>query len=380
VNLPVTPLKAWGLPAGDLFLAAGPCSAETEEQLLATARGLKDSNIGFFRAGMWKPRTHPGTFEGVGLAGLEWLCRVREEYGLPVGIEVATPKHVEACLERGVDVAWIGARTTPNPFAVQELAEAMRGCELRVFVKNPISPDLDLWIGALERLHNAGLRKLGVIHRGFSTSSKVLYRFAPNWKIPIELKRRLPDIPILCDPSHICGRADLIFSIAQEALDLLYDGLMIEVHVDPPGAWSDSKQQLTPEQFRLLVNRLTLKSELSPSEEYRARIKELRIEVDSLDQQLVKVLGMRMEIVRHMGDLKRKNLVSTLQPHRWDEIVASREAAGKELGLSPQFVFELFAAIHEEAIRQQEESAGDRPSPRTRRNSCRDRESKETKR
>lgn len=358
MELNVTPLSEWGLPDGNVFLAAGPCSAETEEQLLATARGLKGSGLSFFRAGMWKPRTHPGSFEGVGLEGLEWLERVRDECGMPVGIEVATPEHVEACLKHGVDVVWIGARTTPNPFAVQSLADAMRGTDMRVFVKNPISPDLELWIGALERLYSAGLRKIGVIHRGFSSSKKVLYRFAPHWKIPIELKRRLPDIPILCDPSHICGKADLIFSVAQEALDLLYDGLMIEVHVDPPNAWSDSRQQLTPDQFRVLMDRLTVKSELIKSEEYQARIRELRIEVDSLDKQLIEVLGKRMEIVREMGDLKRRNNISTLQPHRWNEIVVSRAATGSELGLAAEFIFRLFEEIHEEAIRQQEVGNG----------------------
>ncbi|MDP6523827.1 MAG: bifunctional 3-deoxy-7-phosphoheptulonate synthase/chorismate mutase type II [Kiritimatiellia bacterium] len=354
MDLPVTPLSEWGLPIGNTFLGAGPCSAETEDQLLATARGLKDCGLGFFRAGMWKPRTHPGAFEGVGVEGFEWLVRVKEEYGLPVGVEVATPEHVEACLEHNIDVVWIGARTTPNPFAVQSLADAMKGTDMRVFVKNPISPDLELWIGALERFHGAGLRKIGVIHRGFSTSKKVLYRFAPHWKIPIEFKRRLPGVPILCDPSHICGKSDLIFSIAQEALDLLYDGLMIEVHVDPANALSDSKQQLTPEQFHVLIERLTVKSELIQCEEYQARIKELRFEVDSLDKQLIEVLGKRMEIVREMGDLKRKNGISTLQPGRWNEIVASRAVSGSELGLAAEFVFELFESIHEEAIRQQE--------------------------
>lgn len=354
MDLPVTPLSEWGLPLGATFLAAGPCSAETEDQVLEIARGLKDCGLSFFRAGMWKPRTHPGAFEGVGLDGFEWLRRVKDECGLPVGIEVATPEHVEACLKYGIDVVWIGARTTPNPFAVQELADAMQGTDMRVFVKNPISPDLELWIGAIERLHGAGLRRIGVIHRGFSTSKKVLYRFAPHWKIPIEFKRRLPDVPMLCDPSHICGKSDLIFSIAQEALDLLFDGLMIEVHSAPADALSDSKQQLTPDQFRVLIDRLTVKSELVQSEEYRARIKELRFEVDSLDQQLLEVLGKRMEVVRDMGDLKRKHGISTLQPHRWNEIVASRAVSGSELKLGAEFIFDLFENVHEEAIRQQE--------------------------
>ena len=347
-------IKEWGFPITKKFLAVGPCSAESEQQILETARGLVDCGVSFFRAGIWKPRTRPSSFEGVGIKGLEWLVKVKAELNLRVGVEVASPEHVEACLKYKVDVLWIGARTTPNPFAVQALADALKGTDIPVFVKNPISPDIGLWLGAIERLYNAGLRKIGAIHRGFSTSKKILYRNDPNWKIPIELKRQIPDIPLLCDPSHMSGKTDLIFSIAQEALDLLYDGLMIEVHINPPEALSDAGQQITPEQFRSLINRLTLKSELSDSAEYQKSIKELRIDVDDIDEHLTGLLGKRMEIVRKMGKLKRKHNISTLQPHRWKEILASRIAQGKEQHLSEEFTFQLFQLIHEEAIKHQE--------------------------
>lgn len=349
------PIKEWGFPVNDIFLAAGPCSAESEEQVLETARGLKDCGISFLRAGIWKPRTYPGSFEGAGLSGLKWLVKARDELGMAVGVEVANPEHVEICLNYNVDIIWIGARTTPNPFAIQAIADTLKGTDMPVLVKNPISPDLDLWLGAVERLSNAGLKKIGVIHRGFSSSKKVLYRYSPNWKIPIELKRRLPDIPIICDPSHICGTTELIYSVAQEALDLLYDGLMIEVHADPSKALSDALQQLTPEQFRLFIDRLTLKSEMSDSDEYQRRMKELRIEIDHVDEHILNLLGKRMEIVRKMGSVKKQYSVSALQPKRWKEIVASRISAGKDEQLSEEFTFQIFQAIHEEAIRHQGE-------------------------
>lgn len=352
-NLSFVPLREWGLPMGDIFVSAGPCSAESEKQVLEIAKNISGCGISFMRAGLWKPRTHPNTFEGVGIKGLKWLVRAREEYNLPIGIEVANPGHVEACLKHQVDVVWIGARTTTNPFAVQALADALQGTDQSVLVKNPICPDLELWLGAIERLHNMGLRKIGVIHRGFSTSRKILYRFAPNWKIPIELKRRLPDIPILCDPSHICGTAELIFSIAQEALNLLFDGLMIEVHIDPAKAWSDAKQQITPEELYSLINRLKLKTELSDDEKFQTRMKELRLEVDLIDSHFIELLCKRMEIVSEMGELKYKYNISPLQPYRWKDIVASRLDAGKKKNLSEDFIFRLFEAIHEEAIRYQ---------------------------
>ncbi|UCD35781.1 MAG: bifunctional 3-deoxy-7-phosphoheptulonate synthase/chorismate mutase type II [Nitrospiraceae bacterium] len=354
MELSVLPLEQWGMPRKAPFLCAGPCSAESEEQLLETARGIERGGISLLRAGLWKPRTQPGTFEGVGVRGLEWLTRAGQAIDVPVATEVATPQHVEACLKHNIHVLWIGARTTTNPFAVQALADALLGTDIPVFVKNPISPDVELWIGAIHRLWNAGLRRIGAIHRGFSTSKKILYRNAPNWKIPIELKRRIPAIPLLCDPSHICGRGDLIFSIAQEALDLLYDGLMVEVHRSPAEALSDSGQQLTPGEFHELVRRLTIKRESADSSEYQTRIRELRHEIDTIDEHMLQLLSKRMEIAAKMGDLKRKNNISVLQPHRWEEIIESRRAMGEELGLSGEFLFQLLQIIHEEAIEQQE--------------------------
>lgn len=349
----IIPLKDWGFPMGDLFLSAGPCSAESEGQIIRTAQAIVDQNVSFMRAGLWKPRTHPDSFEGVGTRGLEWLKRIREETGLAIGTEVAIPEHVEACLKYKIDVLWVGARTTPNPFAVQELANALKGTDTAVLIKNPISPDLELWFGAVERMLNAGLKKIGVIHRGFSTAHKGMHRFAPNWKIPIEFKRIMPDVPMLCDPSHICGNTDLIFSIAQEALDLLYDGLMLEVHINPPEALSDADQQLAPKEFITLINRLTVKREINESVEFESNIKKLRLLIDQTDKHLVKILGERMDIVRKIGELKRKSDVSSLQPRRWKEIITTRIAEGKGYNLSEEFIFQIFESIHEEAIRQQ---------------------------
>ncbi len=351
-----TPLHNWGLPIDRMFLAAGPCSAESREQLLDAARRLKGMGISFFRAGLWKPRTHPGSFEGVGLEGLDWLVDVREQTGMAVGIEVATPDHVEACLKHNIDVVWIGARTTPNPFAVQELANALQGSDISVFIKNPVSPDLELWIGAVERIAGACVKKLGLIHRGFSSSRTSIYRNRPVWSIPIEVRFRIPGIPLLCDPSHMCGRADLIFSIAQEALDLLYDGLMIEVHPHPAKALSDSKQQLTPERFKDLVSRLRLKHEAIINAGFQSRMRELRAEIDSVDESLLELLHQRMNIVREMGRLKSHTDISVLQPNRWRTLLKKRMAIGRHEELSGEFVYQLFQLIHEEAIQQQEEA------------------------
>lgn len=349
------PLASWGFPMHPLFFIAGPCSAESEKQVLDTTRELSETGISCLRAGLWKPRTHPGTFEGVGADGIPWLLRARERYGLRVGVEVATPEHVDACLRAGVDLLWIGARTTTNPFSVQALADALRGADIPVLVKNPLSPDVDLWIGAIERLANAGLRRLGAIHRGFSTSRSAPYRFAPAWRIPIELRRQLPGIPILCDPSHICGRTDLIFPVAQEALDLLFDGLMVEVHVSPRDARSDAGQQLTPAEFRDLAQRLKVRRVEGDSKSALERLHELRAEVDGLDHHLIELIANRMEIVRKIGRHKRDHDISALQPRRWEEIIRSRVASAREHQLDEDFIFHLFEMIHEEAIRQQEQ-------------------------
>ncbi len=346
--------KQWGFPVDRMFLVAGPCSAESEEQVVQTARALAGNGVSFMRAGIWKPRTRPGSFEGVGLKGLAWMDRARAETGLKMGTEVAEPSHVDACLEYGLDVLWIGARTSTNPFSVQAIADALKGTDIPVFVKNPMSADIGLWIGAIERIANAGVNKLGAIHRGFSSSLEMRYRNAPNWKLPIELKRQMPEIPLLCDPSHICGKTALIPAIAQEAMDLLFDGLMVEVHPNPPSALSDAAQQLTPAEFRAMVSNLSLPHELSNSAPFMSRMSELREDVDELDSRLLALLGQRMDIVRKMGHLKAEQNVSTLQPHRWQEIVQDRVQKGSSLDLSEDFVLQLMQSIHEEAIRQQE--------------------------
>lgn len=344
----------WGVPVERMFLAAGPCSAESRDQVSGCARALAGRDVTFFRAGIWKPRTRPGSFEGVGREGLAWLVEARAETGLKIGTEVAEPAHVEACLEAGLDLLWVGARTSTNPFSVQAIADALRGVDIPVLVKNPMSADAGLWLGAVERLANAGLTKLGAIHRGFSSELEVQYRNAPGWKTPIELKRRMPEIPMMCDPSHICGKRELIPTIAQEALDLLFDGLMLEVHPDPDHALSDPAQQLTPAQFFELVDQLNLPHEQSDSAMFTRRLHELREEVDGLDNQLLDVLSTRMDVVRKMGEIKAARNVSTYQPGRWQEIVDDRVRKGIGLDLSEDFVLQLMQSIHEEAIRQQE--------------------------
>lgn len=350
-----TNIREWGFPVDRMFLVAGPCSAESEEQVLNSAMALaKGGGVSFMRAGIWKPRTRPGLFEGVGEAGLAWMVRAREATGLKIGTEVANPHHVEACLKHGVDILWVGARTSTNPFSVQAIADALKGTDIPVLVKNPMSADVGLWIGAIERLANAGLTRLGAVHRGFSSKLETRYRNAPDWKTPIELLRRLPDIPMLCDPSHICGQRELIPAIAQEALDLLFDGLMIEVHPDPSVALSDAAQQLTPDRFFELISSLTLSNEQSGDAAFSQRLRELRGEVDDLDARVLGLLSERMDIVRKMGRIKVAQNVSTFQPHRWQEIVQDRVRKGRELDLSEHLVMEIMQSIHEEAIRQQE--------------------------
>jgi len=350
-----TIFKDWDFPIDRFFLSAGPCSAESAEQVMETAKALSKEKISFLRAGIWKPRTRPGSFEGVGLKGLAWLDQARQETGLKIGTEVAEPAHVEACLEFGLDILWVGARTTTNPFSVQAIADALKGTDIPVLVKNPISADIGLWIGAIERLANAGITKIGAIHRGFSSSLEMRYRNTPNWKMPIELKRRLPEIPIICDPSHICGKTELIPAIAQEALDLLFDGLMLEVHPRPETALSDPEQQLTPDQFSSLIQSITVPTEQSNSSKFVGELTQLRENVDELDSRLIDLLGERMEVVRKMGKLKAEQKVSTLQPKRWQEIVDNRVAKGSQRNLSENFMLQLMQSIHEEAIRQQEE-------------------------
>jgi chorismate mutase len=338
-----------------MFLCAGPCSAESEEQLRKTASALHGCPLSLFRAGIWKPRTHPGTFAGAGAGALAWLVRVREEFGFPVGAEVGTPAHVEAALRYKLDAVWIGARTTTDPFAVQSIADALKGVDIPVLVKNPVSQDLESWLGALERVHDAGIRKLGAIHRGFSSTSDTRYRNSPLWRLPIELRRRVPDLPLICDPSHMCGRVDIIAPTAQEALDLLYDGLMVEVHHHPAEAWSDAAQQLTPAQFREMIAALVIRKEATDSPSFDVEMRQLRHAVDEIDNDIVDLLARRMEVVRSMGRLKRRHKVSTLQPNRWQEILASRISAAGNKGLSAEFISHIYHLIHEESIRLQEE-------------------------
>ena len=354
VTLDIKPLSEWGIPFAHTFMIAGPCSAESEEQLLATARALKPQNIQLLRAGIWKPRTRPNSFEGVGSIGLDWLVAAREETGIPVSVEVANPKQVEECLEKGIDVLWIGARTTPNPFAMQDIAQALKGVDIPVMVKNPINADLQLWIGALERLNLAGVKKLLAIHRGFSSYKQDLYRNQPLWRLPLELKRMVPGIPLVCDPSHICGKRDLIYDVAQKALDLLFDGLMIEVHADPEKALSDSKQQFDPAAFAKLVERLVFKTPTSNQTGYLESIRSLRDEIDGYDRKIIELLALRMENAREISVHKMKHNISIFQPDRWDEVLKTRVNEALEKGIREDFIVQLFQLVHEESIRQQE--------------------------
>ncbi len=357
-------LDDWGIPETCPLLIAGPCSAESRDQVLATAAALQDAGVSLFRAGVWKPRTRPGSFEGHGEKALPWLAEVRERFSFRVGAEVGNAKHVESALQHKLDFVWIGARTTPNPFAVQEIAQALAGTDIPVFVKNPVSPDLGLWQGALERFAAVGLTRIGAIHRGFSSSEARGYRNAPLWRIPIEFKRCFPQVPMICDPSHIGGRRDLIYPIAQEALDILYHGLMIEVHPAPDNALSDAGQQLTPAAFRGVVQRLKMHRELSDDLDYQQRMTELRERIDVVDRNLIKIIRERLDIVQAMGECKRRSNVTALQPGRWEEVLKTRAAIAAELGLPEEFIREIYELIHEEAILWQEKPIfKDLPNP-----------------
>lgn len=340
-----------GLKDKHPFIISGPCSAESEEQTLATARELADIGIKIFRAGIWKPRTKPGGFEGVGAIGLEWLAKVRRDTGMLTATEVATASHVEMAVNSGVNVVWIGARTTANPFAVQEIADALQslGVDVPVLVKNPLNPDLDLWIGALERLYKAGIRRLGAIHRGFSAYDTHIYRNLPQWHIPIELRRRLPQLPIICDPSHIAGKRQLIEPLCQEAIDLDFNGLIIETHCCPDNALSDSAQQLTPAQLKNILEKLSYHEHKSSTEQ----LTELRREIDSIDNELLDILARRMAVSREIGEYKKKNDMPVFQVDRHDNIVKSRVKAASEMEMSEQFVRRLMSIVHEESVRQQ---------------------------
>ncbi|MEM1215321.1 MAG: bifunctional 3-deoxy-7-phosphoheptulonate synthase/chorismate mutase type II [Bacteroidota bacterium] len=337
------------------FIIAGPCSAETEGQVMNTARELAKQDIDLYRAGIWKPRTRPGSFEGVGKEGLSWLKRVKEETGLKVTTEVAKAAHVYEALKYGIDVLWLGARTTVNPFSVQEIADAINGMDIPVLIKNPINPDLPLWKGAIERIYKAGVRKIGVIHRGFSFHGKTKYRNVPRWQMAIELKREFPDLMMICDNSHICGRRDLLQAVAQEAMNLNYDGIMTEVHPRPDEAWSDAKQQITPATFKELVDSLVLRQETTDDMEYLTNIDDLRQRIDELDDDLLKLLGRRMAVAEQIGEYKRRNNIAILQTSRWNEILEQMMGKARAQGLSEKFVNTLLRAIHQESIDRQEE-------------------------
>ena len=331
------------------FVIAGPCSAETEEQVMTTALELASKGCHNFRAGVWKPRTKPGGFEGNGEKALPWMKRVKDETGMLITTEVATPEHVELALKYGMDVLWIGARTTANPFAMQALADALKGVDIPVFVKNPVNPDIELWIGALERLNMAGIKRLGAIHRGFSSFDKKIYRNLPMWQIPIELRRRIPNMPIICDPSHIGGRRDLIAPLCQQAMDLGFDGLIVESHCDPDKAWSDAAQQITPDVLDYILSLLVIRDENTTTE----GITQLRKQIDELDNDLMQLLAKRMRVCREIGQYKKEHNMTVLQAQRYNEILDKRGAQGALCGMDSDFVKTIFEAIHEERVRQQ---------------------------
>lgn len=336
------------------LVIAGPCSAETEDQVLKIAHELKNSDVSIFRAGIWKPRTRPGGFEGVGEIGLKWLQKAKAETGLLMATEVATAAHVKLALEHDIDVLWIGARTTVNPFAVQEIADALQGTDKIVLLKNPVNPDLSLWIGGLERLYNANIKKLGVIHRGFSTYEKTKYRNNPEWQIAIDMQNRFPDLPLICDPSHITGRRDMIQEVSQQALDLNYDGLIIETHIDPDNAWSDAAQQVTPATLKQMFINLRVRKVTDDESEYNQKMAKLRMQIDEFDGKLLEILGNRMKVADKIGLLKKEKNVAILQNQRWNEILGKMILEGEEKGLSNEFVMQLFKAIHQESISHQE--------------------------
>ncbi|MGC4038883.1 MAG: chorismate mutase [Chitinophagaceae bacterium] len=336
------------------LIISGPCSAETEEQLVATAQRLANTGkIDMLRAGIWKPRTKPGLFEGIGAKGLPWLQQAKKLTGLPTTVEVATGKQVEDALTFEVDVLWIGARTTVNPFSVQEVADALRGVDVPVLIKNPINPDLELWTGAVERVARAGVKQIGLIHRGFSSYGNTEYRNAPMWHLAIEMKRRNPGMMIINDPSHICGRRDILLDVAQKAIDLDYDGLMIESHIDPDNAWSDAKQQITPERLAEMLDTIVWRKEDNNSEEFHAALEKLRQQINHLDDELMQILGQRMKISEKIGEYKKNNNITILQTNRWNSILERAFQQGDKLGLSKEFIVKYFDAVHMESINRQ---------------------------
>lgn len=336
------------------LVIAGPCSAETEQQVLETAQSLKDSDVSIFRAGIWKPRTRPGGFEGVGAIGLKWLQKAKETTGLKIGTEVANATHVRLALEHDVDMLWIGARSAANPFTVQEIAHALKGTDKIVLLKNPVNPDLSLWVGGLERLLSSDIKNIGVIHRGFSTFNKLQYRNNPKWHIAIDFKNQYPNVPILVDPSHITGRRDMIFDVTQQALDMNFDGMMIETHPDPDNAWSDAAQQVTPDALKAMFDNLRVRKPDDSNDVFQKKMSELRAKIDELDSKLITNLGIRMRIANEIGTLKKSKNVAILQSNRWNQILSKMQELGASKDLSEEFIAQIFKAIHQESINHQE--------------------------
>lgn len=352
----IKPIKFCGVDSKRPVVIAGPCSAETEEQVMETAKDLAKNGVGIFRAGIWKPRTKPGGFEGVGSVGLTWLQEVKKETGMLVATEVANKQHVEEALNAGVDVLWIGARTSANPFAMQEIADSLVGADVPVLVKNPVNPDLELWIGAMQRIYNAGIRQIGAIHRGFSAYGKHLYRNMPQWHIPIELRRRMPELTLICDPSHIGGKRELVAPLSQQAMDMGFDGLIVESHCDPDSAWSDKSQQVTPDVLNFILNMLVVRDTTQTTESLTL----LRQQIDQIDNDLLEALSKRMRISREIGQYKKEHSMPVVQTGRYDDILNSRAAAAEELGMNGDFMKTVYQAIHEESVRQQIEVLNNR--------------------
>ena len=349
-------LRTWldNFGLGHPLVIAGPCSAETEEQVLTIAHQLKDSDATVLRAGIWKPRTRPGNFEGVGALGLKWLQKAKEETGMLITTEVANANHVDLAMQHDIDIFWIGARTTVSPFIVQEIADALKGTDKPVLIKNPVNPDLSLWLGAVERIYKADIKNIGVIHRGFSTYEKTRYRNNPEWQLAIDLQNRFPDLPLILDPSHIAGNREIIFDLCQTALDLNYDGLMVETHHDPDKAWSDAAQQITPSSLIQYMEDLKVRKETGDAAEFNNRINTLRTKIDVIDHQLIEMLGKRMIVADDIGNLKKEYNVAVLQTKRWNEILGKMILQGEERNLSEEFVLRMFKAIHQESINHQE--------------------------
>ena len=355
-KLDINPIKEWLPHINNPLLVSGPCSLESEEQALDTAKLLaKDHRVFVYRGGVWKPRTRPGTFEGVGSIGLKWLQKVKEETGLPVGTEVANAQHTEEALKAGLDVLWIGARSTASPFVVQEIADVVKGSNAVVMIKNPVNPDVQLWMGAVERIHQAGIKNIVAIHRGFTPFRETQYRNYPNWKTVFELRRLLPNLPIICDPSHIAGKREYLYEIAQKAFDMGMDGLMIESHRDPSCALSDAAQQLTPADLGKLLDKLVIRNENANNPDFESRLDVLRNRIDALDSELLEIMASRVSTVKQIGQYKKENNVTALQINRWSQLMDSRVDLGKKLDLNETFVKILFQLIHEDSVRMQTE-------------------------